>query len=345
MSRFRSARRAGWCYVIAEAGSNHNGDRSLAERLVAEAAAAGADAVKFQLFKADRLYPRDAGRAEYLGDERDIYEIVARMELPERWLGELHRLCRDAGVDFLVTPFDEASADAIAPFVPAFKIASYELTHEPLVRHVARKGLPLIMSTGAANENEIARAIAAAREVGAEEIVLLQCTAAYPARLEALNVAAVAGLRDRFGVATGLSDHSEDPLIAPVLAVGFGAVVIEKHFTLDRSLPGPDHPFAVEPPQLAELVRAVRAAEAARGRPEKVVHGDEAELRTFARRSIFATREIAAGEEFDETAVAVLRRGKRGEGLEPSELPGLLGRRAARAIAAGSPIKADDVVT
>jgi N,N'-diacetyllegionaminate synthase len=342
-SRFLAAREAGRCYVIAEAGSNHNGDLQLAARLIEVAADAGADAVKFQLFRAERLYPKYAGHADYLKDETDIYDIVARMELPEAWLPELRARCDSAGIDFLVTPFDEASADAIDQFVPLFKIASYELTHEPLVRHVASKRKPLIMSTGAADIGEIADALSAAGDAGAEDIVLLQCTAAYPARLEALNVGSLADIRERFGVPVGLSDHSADPVIAPVLAVAFGAAVIEKHFTLDRGLPGPDHAFALEPDGLARLVSAVRDAEAARGSMRKEVHDDELELRSFARRSLFALRDIAVDEVLDGSAVGALRRGNRGEGLPPSALPNVLGRRAARAIAVGSPLSVDDI--
>lgn len=342
-SRFQNALESGRCYIVAEAGSNHNGEFALARQLIEIAAAADADAVKFQLFRAASLYPPAAGNADYLVDATDIYEVVKRMEMPTEWLPQLRELCLEADLDLLVTPFDEASADAIEPYVPIYKIASYELTHEPLIRHIAAKGRPIIMSTGAAAEDEVESALGAAREAGAREVVLLQCTAAYPARLEALNVAAVAGLRRRFGVPTGLSDHSTDPVIAPVLAVGLGAVAIEKHFTIDRTMEGPDHRFALEPDQLGELVRAVRAAESARGEGLKVVHPDEEELRLFARRAVFAVRDLAAGEQIDESAVAVLRRGKRGDGLPPASLPSLIGRRTARAVASGSPLRPDDL--
>jgi N-acetylneuraminate synthase len=343
LSRYRTARGAGQCYVIAEAGSNHNGEWDLAERLVDVAADAGADAVKFQLFRAERLYPRNAGHADYLHVDTDIYDIVARMEMPEEWLPRLASHCTERGIDFLVTPFDEYSADVIEPYVPAYKIASYELTHEPLVRHVASKGKPMIVSTGAATLDEVGEALAAARDAGAQDVVLLQCTAAYPASLEAMNVASLRDLHERFGVPVGLSDHSADPVIAPVLAVAFDAQVIEKHFTTDRSLPGPDHSFALEPEELRRLVRAVRDAEIARGDARKQVHPQEEELRAFARRSVFAARDIAAGELIDSDALAVLRHGKRGEGLPPSALSSLIGRRASRAIAAGSPVRADAV--
>ncbi|HUP32684.1 MAG TPA: N-acetylneuraminate synthase family protein [Gaiellaceae bacterium] len=331
------------CYVIAEAGSNHNGEWDLAERLIDVAAGAGADAVKFQLFRAERMYPRGAGTADYLGDDTDIYEIIARMELPEEWLPRLAARCDERGIEFLATPFDEPSADALDPFVARFKIASYELTHDPLLRHVAGKGKPVILSTGAADLDEVGHALDVLRDAGATDITLLQCTAAYPTRLEALNVGALAELRERFGVRVGLSDHSEDPVIAPVVAVGAGAGVIEKHFTLDRELPGPDHRFAIEPDGLERMVAAIRDAELALGSGEKRVHDDEQELREFARRSVFAMTDIQAGDVLDESTIAVLRSGKKRPGLPPARYGELLGRRAARAIRAGDPVEAEDV--
>jgi sialic acid synthase SpsE len=331
------------CYVIAEAGSNHNGDLTLATRLIDAAAETGADAIKFQLFRADRLYPRGAGAADYLRDQRDIVEIVAGLELPTEWLPKLADRSKRMGVDFLVTPFDERSADAIDPFVKSFKVASYELTHHPLLRHVAAKAKPLIMSTGASNLDEIAEALAVARGAGAPSITLLQCTAAYPAKIASLNISAIPHLRERFGVDVGLSDHSADPVIAPVAAVALGATVIEKHVTLDRTLPGPDHRFAVEPDQLRQLVAAVRATELALGTGVKDVQSNEEELRSFARRSIFAVRDIEKGETLDLAAIRILRSGKLGHGLHPRELDRLLGRRAARPIAAHALISPDDV--
>lgn len=331
------------CYVIAEAGSNHNGDLNLALRLIDAASKAGADAVKFQLFRAETMYPQGAGTADYLGDETDIYEIIARMELPAEWLPRLAAACREREIDFLATPFDEASVDALDPFVPLFKIASYELTHHPLLAHVASKGKPVLLSTGAADLEEIEHALDVLRSAGTGEITLLQCTAAYPTRLEALNVSVLAQLRDRFGVQVGLSDHSEDPVIAPVVAIGAGASVIEKHFTLDRGLPGPDHRFALEPDELGRMVAAIRDAERAWGSGIKHVHEDEEELRAFARRSIFALKDIEAGDVLDAATIGVLRNGKKRPGLTPSRYGEVLGRRAARAVPAGEAILAEDV--
>lgn len=333
----------GPCYLIAEAGSNHNGELDLALRLVAAAASAGADAVKFQLFRAAKLYPRAAGTADYLGDDEDVYDLIERMELPLEWLPDLSEACSAAGIDFIVSPFDEESVDAVDPYVPAFKLASYELTHHPLLRHVAAKGKPLVMSTGAADLGEVKEAIEVVHAAGNDQVVVLQCTAAYPAPIEALNVRALSTLRAELGLPVGLSDHSSDPIIAPVMAVALGATVIEKHFTLDRALPGPDHKFALEPDELARLVAAVREAEKALGTGDKTVLRDEQELREFARRSVFAVHDILAGSELESGNVAVLRAGKRGHGIDPADLARLLGRRARRTIDANTPIRWEDV--
>lgn len=333
----------GPCYVIAEAGSNHNGDLGLALKLIGIAAKAGSDAVKFQLFRAAKLYPRAAGSADYLHYHEDIYDLVERMELPLEWLPELSEACAESGIDFIVAPFDEESADAVDPYVPAFKLASYELTHHPMLRHIAAKGKPIVMSTGGADLAEVKAAIEVAREAGNAQIVVLQCTAAYPARIEALNVRALTTLRAELGLPVGLSDHSSDPIIGPVMAVALGAISIEKHFTLDRTLPGPDHKFALEPDELVRMVTAVRQAELALGSGRKEVLPDEQELRDFARRTVFAVRDIPAGAELEAGSVAVLRAGKRGHGIEPGDLPRLLGRRARRAIEANAPIHWEDV--
>jgi sialic acid synthase SpsE len=342
-TRLERARAEGRTYVVAEAGSNHNTEWELAVRLVEAAAAAGVDAIKFQAFRAERLYPRQAGAADYLGTGEDIYELVARMELPEGWLPRLADATADRAIDLLVTAFDEVSAEAVEPFVPAHKIASYELTYGRLIRQLAKNGKPLFISTGAATLEEVDAAVGIARAAGVGDLTLLQCTASYPASPEALNVSAMNALRTCFSTAVGLSDHSLDPVVAPVLAVAYSAAVIEKHFTLDRALPGPDHAFALEPHELAQMVAAVRTAELARGDGQKRVHEEEAELRAFARRFIFATRDLRPGDTVTEGSVAVLRAGKRGSGLAPDDYERLIGRRVLREIATGAPVQSEDI--
>jgi N-acetylneuraminate synthase len=331
------------CYIVAEAGSNHNGNFEQALRLIDVAAEAGADAVKFQHFKAAQLYPRSAGESAYLKTSKSIYDIIHEMETPDDWVPRLAAYCRERSVAFLSAPFDEASADVLEPHVPAFKVASYEMTHVPLLRHIACKGKPMIVSTGTATLDEVLHSVHVIRATGNNQIMLLQCTASYPTPPNAVNARALVALREATGLLTGLSDHSRDPIVAPIVAVALGACLIEKHFTLSNHLPGPDHEFAIEPHELAELVRRVREAEQVLGHGRKEVLSAEEELRAFARRSIFATRSIAAGEKLSADNMAVLRCGKLGHGLEPEAYESLMGRVAARPIAAETLVRLEDL--
>jgi len=330
------------CFIIAEAGSNHNGDLEQAKRLIEVAGRAGADAVKFQLFRASRLYPKAAGRSGYLKDSRSIYDVIAEMEMPEHWVPELSRYSQQHGLIFLASVFDEELVDRLDPFVPAHKIASYEMTHVPLIRHVAGKGKPIIMSTGAAHVAEIAETVEAVRQAGNPPLILMQCTAAYPAPIESLNLRTIATMKSQFGIPVGLSDHSRDPVVGPLTAVALGANLLEKHFTLSQALPGPDHRFAVEPDGLRLMVEKVREGERALGTGEKTVHPVEEELRQFARRSIFALRDISPGEPLTKENIAVLRCGNLTLGLEPSQFEAILHKRAQRAIVAESAIQPND---
>ena len=316
------------CFIVAEAGSNHNGSLEDAKALVRVAADAGADAVKFQTFRAGKLYTRNAGTSDYLKLDKSIYDVIASMEMPYAWVPILAEEAARNGLLFLSTPFDEQSADELEAYVPAFKIASYEMTHLPLVRHIAKKRKPLIISTGTANLDEVRETVAAVHAIGNEQLILLQCTASYPAPLDALNLRAMITMRREFDVPVGLSDHSRDPFIAPVAAVALGACVIEKHFTFSNELPGPDHRYAIEPGELRQMVARVRECESALGTGEKKTAAVEQELREFARRTIFTSKEIAQGEIFTTQNVAVLRTGKAGHGLPPAALDTLLGKRA-----------------
>ena len=333
------------CFIIAEAGSNHNGSLDQARRLIDIASEAGADAVKFQLFRADRMYPKNAGISGYLKSPKTIYDIISEMEMPYEWLPRLQAHCQERKILFFASVFDEESADRLDPYVEAFKIASYELTHHPLVRHVALKGKSMILSTGTANLDEVKETIREIEKTGNENFSLMQCTAAYPAPLESLNLRVIPALKEIFGVPVGLSDHSRDPVVAPLAAVGIGANLLEKHFTLSNRLPGPDHPFALEPPELKQMIREIRQAEKAMGNGQKVMQPVETELRSFARRSIFSVREIQAGETFSRENIAVLRRGVRTPGLEPKDFPRLLGKRALRRILLESSIQWEDILS
>lgn len=329
-------------YVIAEAGSNHDGKLEQAKQLIDVAADAGADAVKFQAFKAASLYPRSAGQSAYLNDERSIYDIIRSLELPFEWIPELAAHCAHRHIHFLCTPFDHQSTDALEPYVPAFKVASYDMTNYPLLQHVARKGKPLLLSTGTADLEEVREMITAVRAVTDPGLVVLQCTARYPSPLQALNVRALRTLAG-LGVLTGLSDHSREPLPGPLAAVAVGAVAIEKHFTLSNKLPGPDHVYALEPRELTDLVTKIRQVEAALGTGDKIVQPEEQELRAFARRTIFTTRSLAEGERLRRADLAVLRRGTLPDGLHPKDYLRLFGRSARRPLAAETPVRWEDV--
>lgn len=331
------------CFIIAEAGSNHDGRLEQARQLIDIAADARADAVKFQVFRASRLYPKRAGPSDYLTDARSIYDIVSELEMPYEWLPTLARWSRERGVIFLASAFDEESTDRLEPFVPAYKIASYEMTHLPLVRYIARKGKPVIMATGTATLDEVREAVEAVRESGNPPLMLMQCTAAYPAPLESLNVRAMVTMQRAFGIPVGLSDHSRDPLVGPLAAVSLGAKLLEKHFTISNDLPGPDHRFAIQPDELRLMIQKVREAERALGTGEKVTQPVEAELRAFARRSIFAVKEIPAGACITQENAAVLRCGKLPEGLPPKAFPNVLGRKVTRPIPAGTAIQSGDI--
>lgn len=330
------------CFVIAEAGSNHNGSLEQAKRLIDVAAVARASAVKFQLFRADRLYPRTAGSSEYLKLPKSIYDVIEAMELPYEWLPELAAHCRTQGLSFMASVFDEESVDRLDPHVEVFKIASYEMTHLPLVRYVAKKGKPVIISTGTSDLEEVAETVDEFLATGNRDLVLMQCTAAYPAPSDSLNVRAVVTLKSTFGVPVGLSDHSRDPIVAPLAAVALGANLIEKHYTLSNELPGPDHRFALEPAELRLMIEKVRETELALGTGVKAIQPVEAELRRFARRSVFTLRDVAAGEMFTRDNVAVLRCGTLASGVPPKRFDAILGRRARRDIAAESAVQDGD---
>lgn len=331
------------CFVIAEAGSNHNGDLSTAFALIDVAADAGADAVKFQMFRSAALYPPNAGAIDLKRVGAPIHAALASLELPVAWLGPLRERADTRGIDLLMSVFDETSADAARPYVRAFKIASYELTHHPLLRHIARIGLPVIMSTGAAVLGEVADAVAVLRAAGSENFVLLQCTAEYPAPVHALDLQVIRTMRERFGVATGLSDHSRDPVVAPLVAIGLGACVIEKHFTLSNRMPGPDHEFALEPAELKSMIERVRLAERALGTGTKDVNPVEVRRRAFGRRTIFSTEAIRKGERFSAQNVAVLRCGEHPPGLPPNALEQVFAATSARAIEAYRPLQEEDL--
>jgi N-acetylneuraminate synthase/N,N'-diacetyllegionaminate synthase len=322
-------------FVIAEAGVNHNGDLDLARRLVDAAADAGADAVKFQTFRTDALVSGTAPKARYqvetTGGAESQRAMLARLELSAEAHAGLRERATRRGLVFFSTPFDEASADLLVDLgVELLKVPSGEVTNLPLLRHVAAKGRPVLLSTGMSTLDEVATAVETIEKAGGPPLAILHCVSAYPAPPEDTNLRALDTLRARFGCPVGLSDHSLGLEIA-LAAVARGAAVLEKHLTLDRALPGPDHRASLPPADFAALVRGVRAVEAALGDGDKRPMPSEIDTRAVARRSLVAARALPAGHRLTRADVAIKRPGT---GIAPGELDGVLGRRLARALVA-----------
>lgn len=331
-------------YLIAEAGVNHNGDMDMALTLVDAAAEAGADAVKFQTFSADRLVTKQAPKAKYQLETTDQtesqYQMLKKLELSE----EAHRLllarCQQKGVLFLSSPFDETSADLLESLdVPAYKIPSGEITNHPYLAYVARKGRPVILSTGMSSLGEVEAAVQTIAAAGNPPLVLLHCVSQYPAPPEELNLRAMHTLEAAFGVPVGFSDHTEG-IEMPLVAVALGAAVIEKHFTLDRSLPGPDHCASLEPDELQRLAQGMRRVQAALGDGRKLPTPSERNTADVARKSLVAACDIPAGTVLTAELVAVRRPGT---GLPPALRQQLIGRRTTRALTTGQLFTWEDI--
>ena len=327
------------CFIIAEAGVNHNGCVDLARRMVDAAIAAGADAVKFQTFRADDLAADSAPMAEYqrrrLGGEDSQREMLRKLELSEADHVTLSRYCRRKGILFLSTPFDDASADLLDRLqVPAYKVASGELTNHPFLRRLASRGKPMLVSTGMANLEEVAEAVAVIESAGHPPLVLLHCVSTYPADPREVNLRAMLTLEKAFLRPVGFSDHTRGSEVA-LAAAALGACVIEKHFTLDRRLPGPDHDSSLEPDELASLIRSVRTVGLALGHGRKVPSPSEADTAAAARKSLVARTWIRAGTVITDDMIAIMRPGT---GLPPSMRERIIGRRAAAEIPGGTPL-------
>lgn len=333
-------------FVIAEAGSNWHtpsGDDSQAKRMIDAAVSAGCDAIKFQVFRPETTYVRNAGAADYLGTETEIWDMFKTLAMPYEWIPTLAAYCKQRHIEFMASPFSLQDFEAVNPYSNYVKIASYEITHTYLIDAAASSGKRTFMSTGGAQTREIDWAVDRYFEKGGEDLVLLQCTAHYPAHADAMQLKSIPFLRQRYQVPVGLSDHSRHSVNAPIAAVALGACVIEKHFTLDNTLPGPDHIFAVTPPELKQMVEAIRATESMLGSYGKWLDPSEQELRSFAQRRLQATRQISLGDLFIEgDNVAILRPGKQKPGVLPKYLTQIHGKRASRSIPAGDGIQMGD---
>ena len=325
------------CFVIAEAGVNHNSDVDLARRLVDVAVEAGADAVKFQTFRADRLVVPDAPKAEYQLRTTDPgqsqYDMLKSLELGEEVHRDLMSHCSERGILFMSTPFDELSADFLSDLrVPAFKTPSPEITNLPFLAHVASKGKPMIVSTGMANIGEVDEAVRTIEKAGNRQFVLLHCVSNYPADPADANLRAMQTMKTAFGLPVGYSDHTPGIEVA-LAAVALGACVIEKHFTLDRNLPGPDHKASLEPPELVSMVKGIAVVASALGDGRKRPAGSELSTAATTRKSLVASHDIPAGTVLDDGMIASKRPGF---GLAPPMKQHLMGRRARGDIKAGT---------
>lgn len=325
-------------YVIAEMSANHGGDLAVALEMIAAAKEAGADAVKLQTYRPESItldhdgpgFTVDSG----LWAGRRLYDLYSEGQTPWDWHEELFKKGRALGITVFSSPFEPAAVDLLEGLgAPAYKIASFEIVDLPLIRRAAACGKPLIISTGMAREEEIAEAVAAAREAGCADIVLLHCVSGYPTPMEAANLRSIPELAAGFGLPIGLSDHTLGHTAAAA-AVALGAVMIEKHFTLDRADGGLDAAFSLEPPELADLVTAARDAWSALG--SATSGPQEVEAQSLAhRRSLYAVADIAGGEVLTNENVRSIRPAA---GLPPKHLPDILGRQAKTVIARGTPL-------
>ena len=327
------------CLVIAEAGVNHNGDLGRALELVDRAVDAEADAVKFQTFRTEEIAAADTPLAEYqrasAPGRKSQAELLAELELSPEDFRRIKMRCDERGILFLSTPFDAQSADVLEQLgMAAFKVPSGELTNGPLLRYIARKGKPMIISTGMARLAEVEEALGGIPEARRAGVILLHCVSAYPADPAQANLRAMKTLSRAFQLPVGFSDHTVG-LEAAMAAVALGACVVEKHMTLDRGLPGPDHAASVEPDEFAALVRGIRTVEAALGDGLKVPQEGEEDIARVARRSLMAARELRPGEVLEREMVVVRRPGT---GLKPAMLDSLIGRRIRHPVPAGEPL-------
>lgn len=329
-------------YVIAEAGPNHNRDFDRAIQLIDAAVDAGVDAVKFQTYSAEHMYSKQTQTMQYLYEKgvlkpgQTVWDMIKAIELPREWHKDLARHCADRNITFLSTPFDlQAVEELEAVGCLAYKIASFEIVHYPLLKACAQTGKPILLSTGMAGLGDIEQALEAISSAGGKHVLLFHCAIAYPPRFEDTHLRAITTLARAFGTPVGWSDHTTG-FACDVAAVALGACAVEKHYTVDKTLPGPDHHYALLPDELQAMVQAIRETERALGTPMKGTTEAELEMYRLARRSLVAVKAIKAGETICEHAITVKRPG---HGIHPQFIPVLVGRQARQ------DIHPDDVIT
>lgn len=331
-------------FIIAEAGVNHNGSIELAKQLIDAAADACADAVKFQTFKADGVVTKNATRASYqvrnLGNDETQQEMLSRYELRYDDFIGLKEYCDEKGITFLSTPHSEDAIDFLDDLVPAYKFGSGDLTNIPVLEYAAKKGKPMILGTGMATMDEIKEALRAIHNQGNKDVVMLHCTSNYPCSLEEVNLRAMQTMQKELDCLVGYSDHTPG-IFVTIMAVAMGACVIEKHFTLDRNLPGPDHKASLEPDELKDMVNAVRNAEKALGSGLKRPTESERETMKVARKSIVAKVDIQKGVKIKREMLAIKRPGI---GIEPKNIDKIIGKKSKRDIKEDTLISWSDLI-
>jgi len=320
------------CFIIAEAGINHNGNINLAKRLVDVAKRAGVDAVKFQTFITEEIVTKTAEMANYqkenIGKKESQFEMLKKIELSYKDFIELKKYCDRKGIIFLSTPHSEDAIDFLEPLVPVYKIASGDLTNLPFLEKIAKKKKPIILSTGMARLDEVSEAVNIIKTQGNNKIILLHCTSNYPCPLEEVNLRTMATLKREFSLPVGYSDHTLGTLV-PVMAVTMGAVVIEKHFTLDRNLTGPDHKASLEPKELKLMVKTIRDVEKALGNGIKKPTESEKKIKKIVRKSIIAKVNIPKGTKISKEMLIIKRPGT---GIAPKYINRIVGEKAKRNI-------------
>jgi len=329
-------------YIIAELSANHRQQYDEAVKLIRAAKEAGVDAVKLQTYTADTM-TINSDRPEFkigggtLWDGRTLYDLYGEAYTPWDWQPKLKQVADELSIDLFSTPFDKTAVDFLETMnVPAYKIASLEIVDIPLIEYIAAKSKPIIMSTGTATLEEIKEAVKTVKKAGGTQLALLKCTSAYPAPPEEMNLRTIPHLAATFKVPVGISDHSLSVSI-PAAAVALGACLVEKHFTLSRSLPGPDSSFSLEPHEFKAMVNAVRTAEKALGKISYETLGEESKSLVY-RRSLYVVKDIEAGDLFTEENIRSIRPGN---GLHPRYFNKVLGRKASREIQRGTPLNRD----
>ena len=320
------------CFVIAEAGVNHNGDFYMAKKLIDAAKEAGADAVKFQTFVAEEVVTITARMAEYqeknTGKKETQLEMIKKFELSSPNFLELKKYCDKKGIIFLSTPHTEDAAEFLKPLVTAYKIGSGDLTNLPFLKKIAIKNKPIILSTGMSNLSEVAEAVSVIAKTGNKKIILLHCTTNYPCPPDEVNLRAMITLKKEFNLPVGYSDHTKN-IFAPIMAIAMGATVIEKHFTLNKNLPGPDHKASLEPAELKEMVYNIRQAEKILGSDVKKPAESEKKIMKIVRKSIVAKRDILKGEKITGSMLVIKRPGT---GIEPKYLNRIINKKTKKDI-------------